>query len=81
MRRNTRSVFLLLILAETAHSVEEYAAHRSARDGRRLRAWIKLENSLTHTFLAVSERGYFPGVGMAPLLMASSAWLMTSLAR
>jgi hypothetical protein len=117
----TARVFLLLILAQAAHSVEEYETKLYAvfppahfvsslisHDLRlgflignaalvafglwcwavpvRLRwifapevvwFWIVLElaNGITHVTLASLNRGYFPGLITAPVLIAVAIWL------
>jgi hypothetical protein len=53
------------------------------RGAARFLAWawalLELANGLGHIALAVAARGYFPGLGTAPLLIAVSAWLIAAL--
>lgn len=121
VERRTQLVFLCLILAQAAHSVEEYLTKLYAvfaparfvsglissdlalgfviantvlvafglwcwavpvRSGWRAARglawfWIILEfgNGVSHSFFALRERGYFPGVITAPLLLLFALWL------
>jgi hypothetical protein len=119
--RRSQFTFLFLILAQGAHSIEEYAtrlyevfepAHFASslisndlsvgflvinaflvmfglwcwavpvRSGWRVARgliwfWTLLElcNGIGHSALALSRRGYFPGVTTAPLLLLLAGWL------
>lgn len=121
MERKGQAVFLLLILAQAAHSVEEYVTKlyevfaparfvsslvsanlgvgfvvfnaglvgfglwcwavpvRSGWPAARGLAWfwviLELGNGIGHSVLALSKRGYFPGVATAPLLLVFAAWV------
>jgi hypothetical protein len=119
--RKSKVAFLLLILAQGAHSIEEYATRlydvfaparivsslvsndlsvgflvvnaalvtfglwcwavpvRSGWGAARGLAWfwtfLELGNGIGHSALALSRRGYFPGVATAPLLLLAATWL------
>lgn len=121
MERRSQVVFLLLILAQMAHSVEEYVTGLyqvfaparfvssllssnlalgfaivnaalvtfglwcwafPVRSGWRTAGvvvwfWTILElgNGIGHCSLALRQRGYFPGVITAPLLLLFALWL------
>ena len=121
VERKGQVVFLLLILAQAAHSVEEYVTKlyevfaparfvsglvsanlgvgfvvfnaglvgfglwcwafpvRSGWPAARGLAWfwviLELGNGIGHSVLALSRRGYFPGVATAPLLLVFAAWV------
>lgn len=121
MERKGQAVFLLLILAQAAHSVEEYVTKlyevfaparfvsslvsanlgvgfvvvnaglvgfglwcwavpvRSGWPAAHGLAWfwviLELGNGIGHSVLALSRRGYFPGVATAPLLLVFAAWV------
>jgi hypothetical protein len=114
----TQSAFLLLILAQAAHSIEEYVFHlfdvlaparflselisadlafgfavlNIALVGFGLWCWLyparrgwpsarpimwawcalELANGIGHLLLALSVRGYFPGLATAPLLLIAA---------
>jgi hypothetical protein len=57
---------------------------RSGRPSARAMAWgwviVELANGVVHVLLAVAKGGYFPGLGTAPLLIASSVYLAFGLA-
>jgi hypothetical protein len=121
MDARSRAAFALVVLAQGAHSVEEYvyrlfdvfgparfvsglftsnlplgfavanigivlfgvwcylARVRSCHPSARGCAWfwtcLELANGVGHVILAVGQGGYFPGVGTAPLLIVTSAYL------
>ena len=121
MERRSQLVFLCLILAQVAHSVEEYLTKlyavfaparfvsglissdlalgfviantvlvafglwcwavpvRSSWRAARGLAWfwtiLEFGNGVGHSFFALRERGYFPGVITAPLLLLFASWL------
>ena len=127
MNPRAQRAFALLILAQAAHSIEEYLfrlfdvfpparwvsglisanlalgfaiantalvlfgvwcylarvrpSHRSAQAYAWF--WVCLEsaNGVVHVILAGLEGGYFPGVGTAPLLIATASYLGVALAR
>jgi len=127
MEHRQELIFLCLILAQGAHSIEEYVtrlyvvfpparfvsslvSHDLAVGfllvntalvafglwcwavpvrsrwplGRGLMwFWILLElgNGIGHAVLALSRRGYFPGVATAPLLLLFASWLVFLQAR
>jgi len=127
MEHRQELIFLCLILAQGAHSIEEYVtrlyvvfpparfvsslvSHDLAVGfllvntalvafglwcwavpvrsrwplGRGLMwFWILLElgNGIGHSVLALSRRGYFPGVATAPLLLLFASWLVFLQAR
>ena len=114
-------MFLFLILAQGAHSIEEYVTRlyevfaparfvsglasnnlalgfivvnaalvtfglwswavpvRSSWHAARGLVWfwtiLELGNGIGHSALALSRRGYFPGVATAPLLLVFAAWM------
>jgi len=116
-----RRAFALLILAQAAHSVEEYvyrlfdvfapagfvagmfssnhavgfalanallvgfgawcyvARVRPSRSSARAYAWfwtgLEAVNGTSHVFFSILRGGYFPGVGTAPLLLATAVYL------
>lgn len=122
-----RLVFLCLILAQGAHSIEEYLTRlyavfpparfvsslishnlavgflfanaalvtfglwcwavpvRSHWPVARGLVWfwtlMELGNGVGHLFLALSHRGYFPGVATAPFLLFFAGWLAVLQAR
>lgn len=122
-----KRAFLAVILAQAAHSVEEYvfrlydvlaparfvaglfssdlargfaianalivafgvwcyaARVRVGAPSARAFAWfwalLELGNGIGHTAFAIAAGGYFPGVGTAPLLVATGAYLAIRLAR
>lgn len=122
-----RAAFALVILAQAAHSVEEYrfrlydvfaparfvsslfssnlrvgfaianagivlgglwcywarvrTAHPSARAFAWFWAWLELANGVGHVLLAIALGGYFPGLGTAPLLIATALYLGARLTR
>ena len=45
--------------------------------------WSVLEacNAIAHVSIAIQRRGYFPGLGTAPLLFLFSVWLMVLMSR
>ena len=117
----SQSVFLFLILAQAAHSVEEYVTRlyevfgparfvsglvsndlalgflianvalvtfglwcwavpvRSGWHAARGLVWfwtiLELGNGISHSALALSRGGYFPGVVTAPLLLVFATWM------
>jgi hypothetical protein len=121
MDARSRTAFALLIVAQAAHSVEEYefrlfetfgpagfvsrlfssdaatgfavanlaivlfglwcyaARVRTMHPSAPVYAWswtcLELANGMVHLVLAISRGGYFPGVGTAPLLLASAGYL------
>jgi len=121
MDARTRTAFALLIVAQAAHSVEEYefrlfdafgparfvsrlfssdaatgfalaniglvlfgvwcyvARVRTLHPSAPVYAWcwtcLELANGIGHLALSMSRGGYFPGVGTAPLLVASAGYL------
>jgi hypothetical protein len=121
MDARSRAAFAAVVLAQAAHSVEEYvyrlfdvfgparfvsglftdnlplgfavantgivlfgvwcylARVRRSHPSARGYAWfwtsLELANGVGHVVLAASQGGYFPGVGTAPLLVVSSAYL------
>lgn len=125
--RRERLVFLCLILAQGAHSIEEYVTRlyavfpparfvsslishnlavgflfvnaalitfglwcwavpvRSRWPFARVIVWswtlLELGNGIGHLFLALSQRGYFPGVATAPFLLFFAGWLVVLQAR
>jgi len=127
VERRSQFAFLFLILAQGAHSVEEYATRLyevfaparfvsslvssdlslgflvvnaalvtfglwcwavPMRSGWRAASglawfWTLLEigNGVGHSILALSRRGYFPGLATAPLLLLLAAWLAVLLVR
>jgi hypothetical protein len=122
LERRERLVFLCLILAQGAHSIEEYVtrlyavfpparfvssliSHHLAVGflfvnaalvtfglwcwavpirshwpvaGAIVWFWMLLElgNGIGHLFLALSQRGYFPGVATAPFLLFFAGWIV-----
>ena len=120
-------MFLFLILAQGAHSIEEYVTRlyemfaparfvsslvsndlalgfiivnaalvtfglwcwavpvRSGWHAARGLVWfwaiLELGNGIGHSALALSRRGYFPGVATAPLLLLFAAWMAVLQAR
>jgi hypothetical protein len=56
---------------------------RHGRPMGRAIAWgwvvVELANGVVHVLLAVAKGGYFPGLGTAPLLFASSVYLASRL--
>lgn len=58
---------------------------RTSNAGARAFAWfwacLELANGFGHVLLAIGQRGYFPGLGTAPLLIATSAYLGSRLIR
>ena len=127
METRGRRAFLALIIAQAAHSVEEYLfrlyevfpparlvsgliddnlargfaianavivlfgfwcyfarVRKGGESGRGLAwFWTSLEtiNGTNHLVLALARGGYFPGAGTAPILLACSAWLGSTLLR
>lgn len=121
MEHKRQLVFLFLILAQGAHSIEEYVTKlyevfaparfvsslvsndlalgflvanallvtfglwcwavpvRSGWHAARGLVWfwtiLELSNGITHSVLALSRGGYFPGVVTAPLLLGLAAWM------
>ena len=121
MERRGQLVFLLLILAQAAHSIEEYVSKlyevfaparfvsslvgndlglgfvvantalvafglwcwavpvRSGWRAARGLMWfwtiLELLNGISHSAIALSLGGYFPGVVTAPLLLLFAGWL------
>ena len=120
MEHRGKIVFLFLILAQGAHSIEEYVTKlyevfaparfvsslvsndlalgflilntalvtfglwcwavpvRSGWQAARGLVWfwtiLELGNGIAHSALALSRRGYFPGVVTAPLLLLFAGW-------
>lgn len=125
--RRRQLAFALVILAQTAHSIEEYvfrlfdvfaparwvsslfstnlavgfalanaalvlfgiwcylARVRPSHPGALGYAWfwtcLELANGVSHLFFTAIRGRYFPGVGTAPLLIASACWLGVTLVR
>ena len=56
---------------------------RAGRAAGRFIAWgwtiVEFANGVVHVALAVMHRGYFPGLGTAPLLLGASAYLASRL--
>ena len=121
MDPRSRAAFLILIVAQAAHSIEEYvfrlfdvfaparfvsglvssdlargfaivnaflvlfglwcdwARVRPAHSAARAFAWfwtlLEFGNGTGHTLLAMSQGGYFPGLGTAPILLGVSLYL------
>ena len=121
MRVSTQTVFLLLIVSQALHSLEEYfyslwevfaparvvsglfsddltvgfsiinvsivvfgfwcyfSPVRHSWASARVFAWfwvfLELGNSIGHTYLAITQEGYFPGLYTAPLLFMFSCYL------
>jgi hypothetical protein len=55
------------------------ASHPSARGFAWLWAWVELGNGISHIFFALLRGEYFPGVATAPLLIAASCYLGSTL--
>ena len=127
MDSRSRRAFALVILAQAAHSVEEYAYRlydvfaparlvsrlfsgdlalgfaianvllvafgawcyvarvRSSHPGARAYAWfwacLEAANGTSHVLFSLLRGSYFPGVGTAPILLATASFLGASLAR
>lgn len=127
MDSRSRTAFALVIVAQAAHSVEEYvfrlfdvfaparwvsglfsanlalgfalanvclvlfgvwchwARVRPSHPGARGYAWfwasLELGNGMSHILFSLLRRTYFPGVGTAPLLIATSCYLGFTLVR
>jgi hypothetical protein len=60
-----------------------WARVRPSRPGARGYAWfwacLELGNGTSHIFFSLLRRDYFPGVGTAPLLIATSSYLVFTL--
>jgi hypothetical protein len=72
---------ILVLLGFWCYLARVRTSHSSGRNWAWF--WTVLEgaNGLGHVVLAVGERGYFPGVATAPLLLAASVSLGMSLSR
>jgi hypothetical protein len=70
---------VLLVLSGAACCVVVLRDRPAARSLAWFWALLEMGNGISHTFFALVSHGYFPGVATAPLLIGTSAYLMTRL--
>jgi hypothetical protein len=78
--RRSRPLFLFLVIAQMAHSVEEYATRLyEVFAPARLVSGLASDDLATGLFLAVIAKGYFSGAMTAVVLVCVAAGLALSL--